>query len=902
MTQNRRMTLTVALACALASTVLYPLFKGSEWFYVGLGAIITVAASGALSRLRPLPVVVCLAISVAGLLLYLNLVFEVRHSWALVIPTPGSLSRLWDLAGTGFTDAHQDAPPALEVPGLVLLAAGGIGITAALTDLIAVRLRSTALAGLPLLILFTVPITMNAQHEGIGTTIVFCLGTVGYLAMLSADGRERIRVWGRLVSLWRSGSVNADAYTGTPAGDETGPGHRVTAREPGPDTRALAAAGRRVGLASVVLALCVPLIVPGLHPSKLFSSGPGIGGTGGGGTAVALPDTLSVTLRQLQQRTPTKVLTYTTYGYSAQLLRTEGPPYLQAYVYDTLTDSGWQTSNYAAGEAQASSMPPPQGLNDMAIYRQFKVSVNVADDALTNQKAPSFLAVPYPATQVSTPPGIWLVDPELMVFSQYPGADVQAYTATSMAVDPTAAQLIAAAWPPSGLSADLELPASYKDLAALKRIADTETAGQTTEFGKVNALAAWLSGPLFTYSAAAPAVDSAATLLDFLTKNHAGVCVQAAWAMTVLTRLLGIPARLVGGYTGGSHVSGDTYEVKTDDAHAWSEVYFTGYGWVKFEATPSGGDGTARAGSYQGSETVGTLGAPPVTGVVEPTAGPTKSAPSGVGGANKLIPNNGGLGGSAAGKPAGPPWAAIALAIVAAIALTGGIIAIVAPPAHRVLSAHAPDAARRRRPVSLASVVLVAAAAAIIALALYRLLSRTSGLDLRAGWATVGIAFGAACGFVFVVPGMARAVFRRWRWLRAGDDAGRAHVAWREFRDDLQDLGVGYAPSEPPRTLANRITAGLPGPAREAIGRLALAEERASYAGRPPGSASLRRDGATARRGIARSVRRGSRWRARIFPASVMTSVADGAARIPDRVAVLVSRAGPNSRHLADRR
>src|ERR1700722_3577779 len=207
MTANRRMTLTVAFAVALTSTVLYPLFAGSEWFYAGLGAIIAVAASGALSRLRTLPVVVCLAISVAGLLLYLNLLFEVRHSWALVIPTPGSVSRLWDLAGTGITDAGRYAPPAPELPGLTLLAVGGIGITAILTDLIAVRLRSTALAGLPLLVLFTVPITMNAQHESVGTAVVFCLGTVGYLAMLSADGRERIGVWGRLVSLWRSGSV-----------------------------------------------------------------------------------------------------------------------------------------------------------------------------------------------------------------------------------------------------------------------------------------------------------------------------------------------------------------------------------------------------------------------------------------------------------------------------------------------------------------------------------------------------------------------------------------------------------------------------------------------------------------------------------------------------------------------
>jgi len=131
---------------------------------------------------------------------------------------------------------------------------------------------------------------------------------------------------------------------------------------------------------------------------------------------------------------------------------------------------------------------------------------------------------------------------------------------------------------------------------------------------------------------------------------------------------------------------------------------------------------------------------------------------------------------------------------------------------------------------------------------------------------------------------------RRWRWLRAGDDASRAHAAWREFRDDLHDLGVGYASSEPPRTLADRITAGLSEPTGEAVRRLALAEERASYAARPSGSANLRKDAAAARRGIAASVRRGSRWRARIFPSSVMTAVADGATRIPDRLTALVSR------------
>jgi transglutaminase-like putative cysteine protease len=902
MTQNRRMTLTVAFACALTSTALYPLFTGTTWFYAGLGAIITVAAFGALSRLRALPVVVCLAISVAGLLLYLNLVFEARHSWLAIIPTPGSLSRLWDLAGSGFTDSRRYAPPASDLADLVLLAAGGIGITAMLTDLIAVRLRSTALAGLPLLVLFTVPITLNAQHEGLGTAVVFCLGAAGYLAMLSADGRDRIRIWGRLVSLWRSGSAYDSAvqrdrtpaaggtYPGMPEDEETRSAFRITGGETGPDTRALAAAGRRVGLASVILALCVPLLVPGLHASKLFSSGPGIGGSGGAGSAVGLPDTLSQTMRELQQTHPTTVLTYTT--SASKQLQDNDPPYLQAYVYDVLTDSGWQTSDYTANATQASTMPPPQGLNDMAIYKQFRVSVNVANHTLTNQKVPSFLAMPYPATQVFTPPGVWLVDPELMVFSQYPAADVQTYQATSVAVDPTAAQLRAAPRPPSSLSADLDLPASYHHLAGLLRIARAQTLGQTTEFDKVNALAAWLSGPAFTYSATALPVNSAASLYRFLATGRTGVCVQSAWAMTVLARLLGIPARLAGGFTEGSKVSGNSYVVKTDDAHAWAEVYFSGYGWVRFEATPSGGDGSARAGLYQ-SGAPGTIGVPPgiTGGTVQPTPTGTARPQGGIGNV-KPIPAGGGGSGLTV-KSGGTPWAAVALAIIAAIALACGVIAIVAPPAHRALAAHTPDpvlGSRRRRPVSLVNALLVLAAVAIVALALYRLLSHTSGLNLRAGWATVGIAFGAAGAFMFVAPGLSRIGIRHWRWLRAGDDASRAHVAWREFTDDLQDLGLGYAPSEPPRTLADRVTTGLPGRARDAVRSLALAEERASYAARPSGSANLKRDAAAARRGLAASVGRGSRWRARIFPASLMTAVADGVARIPDHLAALISR------------
>ena len=338
-----------------------------------------------------------------------------------MIPTPTSLSRLWHLAGTGMHDANRYAPPAPSLPGLLLLAAAGVGITAVLADLIAVPLRSTALAGLPLLVLFTVPVTMNASHDQLTTSVVFCLSGVGYLTMLSADGRERIRVWGRLVSLWRSaprygrahddgalddGALDDGAFHGGQGFDENGrPGapRPGSGRRPGPDTRALAAAGRRVGLASIVLALFAPLIVPGLHASKLFSSGPGIGGRGGtgGGQSLSLPSALSQAVAQLHESQPRTVFTYTTNATAAQ--QASDAEYFRQYVFDTLGDSGWQVDNYAARSVSVSAIPGPPGLTDVAGVQTVRTSVTVGKDFRSPSSQPTFLPLPYPAIQVSVP-------------------------------------------------------------------------------------------------------------------------------------------------------------------------------------------------------------------------------------------------------------------------------------------------------------------------------------------------------------------------------------------------------------------------------------------------------------------------------------------------------------------
>ena len=127
------------------------------------------------------------------------------------------------------------------------------------------------MAGLPLLVLFCVPLTTSV-HQGVrGRDAVFCLGMAGYLALLAVDGRERLRLWGRLVTVWHRGRT-------TRRGTRTGP-----------NTKDLAAAGRRIGLAAVVIALFIPLLVPGLASHKLFA---GSARASGPGDLVALPNPL----------------------------------------------------------------------------------------------------------------------------------------------------------------------------------------------------------------------------------------------------------------------------------------------------------------------------------------------------------------------------------------------------------------------------------------------------------------------------------------------------------------------------------------------------------------------------------------------------------------------------------
>ncbi|GFO57351.1 membrane protein [Geomonas sp. Red276] len=71
---------------------------------------------------------------------------------------------------------------------------------------------------------------------------------------------------------------------------------------------------------------------------------------------------------------------------------------------------------------------------------------------------------------------------------------------------------------------------------------------------------------------------------SFLFVKKRGHCELFASACATLLRLAGVPARLVGGYRGGTYNAMGGYYVVTEDmAHVWVEAYQEGRGWVSVD-------------------------------------------------------------------------------------------------------------------------------------------------------------------------------------------------------------------------------------------------------------------------------------------------------------------------------
>jgi hypothetical protein len=137
-------------------------------------------------------------------------------------------------------------------------------------------------------------------------------------------------------------------------------------------------------------------------------------------------------------------------------------------------------------------------------------------------------------------------------------------------------------------------PEDTSQKLAIAALARQWTQGTTNRYDAATAIETRLrSTSDFTYTLSPPAPPEGTWPITwFLTNSHQGYCQYFASSMATMLRALNIPARVVGGYGGGTEDDSSAgartviHRVSTTDAHNWVEAYFPHYGWIPFEPTP----------------------------------------------------------------------------------------------------------------------------------------------------------------------------------------------------------------------------------------------------------------------------------------------------------------------------
>jgi transglutaminase-like putative cysteine protease len=283
-------------------------------------------------------------------------------------------------------------------------------------------------------------------------------------------------------------------------------------------------------------------------------------------------------------------------------------PYWQAAAYDIYLGYGWATSTatqirYSGGQAVLTPAALP--VSSMLLEQQVQYvgdsfqpgGIIYAAGDLVNASQDYQVA--------------WRNPPENA--SENAPADI--FTAASPAVDYQAVSYFPQAtidqlrkagnqYPPWISQHYLQLPRTLP--ARVRSLAIELTATESTPYDQAQAIEQYLR--TFPYTLQLPKPPSGVDLVDyFLFDLKKGYCDYDASAMVVLARAAGLPARLVIGYATGTYDEAhQRYVITEADAHSWPEIYFPGYGWVRFE--PTGG----RSGLDRPASTASSIEVPQV--------------------------------------------------------------------------------------------------------------------------------------------------------------------------------------------------------------------------------------------------------------------------------------------------
>jgi transglutaminase-like putative cysteine protease len=538
MRSSDRMGIAIIFSVVLATFPLTPLtvdlsFLGVSWLLI----LILGAATIAMRRAR------LGSGSVLGV--QLLILVMVIFSMGATIPGRGEpwywhINALWQ---AGVEHIRTSAAPMAPNDGVKFILVTVIGVIMILTDLLVLGIGRPVWGIAPPATLFLVPAIGLTNDTGVFHFLCIALG---YLAILVAEGLNSTARWTR--------GLTRDSAEGF-----------------GTATPVVWRAATYLGIPALVGVLIFGQALP-----TLALPGFGFGyGAGGNGPLQLTDPTLDIR-RNLNQPSDRTVMEYQT--------DVSGGVYLRLASLPQFNTSGWSSVQIRLDSG--SELPAVPGAVGAAKSRN--TTIQVLD--FRSQ----YLPMPYAPRRFDAP-GDWRFDANSLIVvngSDRPDALRNlTYTVESIDIAPNVNELDKAlAGTPPDAAITAAVPADLPE--SLSKLTLEVTKGADTPTQKAAAIQTYLRSSQFTYSTEQLPGSGYQALENFLLRDRRGYCEQFAASMAVMARLAGIPSRVSVGFLPGRQ-NGDLWEVSIRDMHAWPELYFSGYGWVRFEPTPSSITGSA---------------------------------------------------------------------------------------------------------------------------------------------------------------------------------------------------------------------------------------------------------------------------------------------------------------------
>ena len=546
---------TLTAAWPISTLLAEPTWLGGT---VLLLAVIALSGVGARSlALRGWQVLmvqlVCATLTASG-------IYGRGHLWH-GLPTFETLGFAGQLIDEALATVQAYAAPAPTTPGLSFVVGCALGLIAVAVDYLAVTRRSPSLAGLPLLTAFLAA----AANSGSSLPVIFFVAAAAmWLILVARAGSALLRRWGTTVAVARTPvreSLDSQGVSG------------------------YASTARTLGVAALVAAVAMPVLLPHLPPKFLVSGlgrNPSANGNGSGTVGFSLKLDLAADLNSLST---TPVLRYTTSD-------TSPPPLRVAVSSFYRSDQGAWVPRRGPLPALSRNptLPEPTGLSTDVPKKRFTMAFdrNLLDE-------PN-VAAPYPLIAADLDGIAWGLDNQTQDIRVARRPD--SYTVSYWRLEPTAAILQRGTAPSSSYQGPFDdvLSLDNRSARTVTALSERLTNGKASAYDKAMAIQQYLrAGGGFTYSLtlAPPAKDQSGNdagfdpLTNFLVTKQ-GYCVQFATAMVMMSRAAGIPARMAIGFLPGTRAKG-VLTVTAADAHTWPELYLDGIGWARFEPTPSRG-------------------------------------------------------------------------------------------------------------------------------------------------------------------------------------------------------------------------------------------------------------------------------------------------------------------------